>query len=497
MSSIASSPTSGHRSWVMPPVPRPSRHSTFAGILTVLLMVAVGGLAARTFGPSRTALGAGAAGLIAIGFWRVEVLYLAGFAMPFLAGLSRSLSGQWSHLVLVLIVVVLLRELLAGTSLRACWPLVLYVIVLLACLIHGQSYTGTRQAMLQYLSGPLLAIVTAWTARSARLRRTLLLMPIPFALLQFPVVVGQGGGVSSHFSGSSLSSVTDLVTGTLGSSSSGLVMLVGVATAVTIAALAIEGLVARWLALVTCAALISIGVVSVAFAVLFVAPVALGAVFLASGVMGRGTRRGRRALYGVVLAVVLAPVLVVVGDSFDPGWTRDIGGVGQLHDYLFATSEHGQAERGLLLEQSNALARSDGTSKALLGHGIGATRTDAVVGVTDSPSAALLLTPAQLTSGVWIPQILVEGGYLAVLGFFVMLAGLLQLAIRAQRRSPPGSFDSAAALALVGTVAFMLLASFYVRGPIEPAIAMGFWTLVGINMACAAQPSQIATQRTR
>jgi hypothetical protein len=480
--SLAPSDRWGPHRWL-----RSVRRPDLVGVAAVLVLLVIGGVSDHLLGTRRTAEAGAGAALIVFGFWRVEVLYGVSFALAFLAGAVPSFAPQRQHALLALVLVVVLRELLAGTRLRVHWSLVVWVIAVIACVFSGPLYRGTGPAFVQYVDGPALAIVTGWAARSVRLRRTLLVMPIPLALVQIPVTIGQSAGFVSSLGASAFGSFGDFVTGTLGSSQTGVITLVCVAAAVVITAMALEGQVKRLPALAACVGLLFVGVLAVARVVLFAAPIALGAVMVTQGMIASGSAKVRAVLLAVLTVAIVAPGLVLASDALYPGSTNDISSFSKIEAYLLSPAA-GHAERGLQLTQATALARTDGPWKAFLGHGIGATRLDAIGRVNDPGAAGLILTQAQQDSDVWVPRLLVEGGYALVVAFFVMLAGLWRLAIRARARAEPGSFDSAAALALSGMIPLMFLASFYVGAPVEPTIALGFWTLVGLNIAIASGP---------
>ena len=446
-------------------------------VVGALALLLVGALAVHYAGARYTVLAVGGLTVLILGLWRVEVLYLVAFAGAYFY------EAHWKIVILPVVGVLILRALLTGSPPRRWWPLVPYLLALLASLIFDPAFPGTASTILSYVVGPALALVTAAVATSPKRRMVLLLMPVPFALLQVPVAVIQAYRLVSRVGAGAAAKHGDLVTGTLGASKSGVVMLVAVAAAVIISALALEKLVNRWIALALCAFLLSVGLLSHAFAILFVAPISLGTVFLASLIM-HSERRLRRMLQALVVVIVSVPLLLVVGNTVYPGWAHNVAGIGRLRAYLFhpSTPGYGAGGRLLILQRADGLARSEGVATAVLGVGFGATRPDAVRGV-HATGRNVVVSEAQLASGVWVPQLLIEAGYAAVVSFFLLLLGVGRISLSAARRAPPRSFDAAAALAMTGMLAFMVLVSFYAAGPVQPAIATGFWVLIGVVMA--------------
>ena len=221
-----------------------------------LALLLAGALAVHYAGARYTVLAVGGLTLLIMGFWRVEVLYLVAFAGAYFY------EAHWKMVILPVLGVLFLRALLTGSPPRRWWPLVPYLIALLASLIFDPGYPGTASTIVTYMVGPALALLTASVATSPKRRMALLLVAVPFALLQVPVAISQSYRLVSTLGAGAAAQHGDSVTGTLGASKSGVVMLVAVAAAVIISALALEKLVNRWIALALCAFLLSVGLLA-------------------------------------------------------------------------------------------------------------------------------------------------------------------------------------------------------------------------------------------
>lgn len=462
-----------------------SRVSHHGANLAALLLVAIAGFVLARFGPKRFAEVEIAGLVLLLAFWRVELAYIGAFVVAFLGG-SISALNHWDTVAPAIVVLIAVRELVMGDRPVLSWPLLAYAASFLIAIVGGVN-PASGIAAIQYLVGPGLALVTAWASRSALTRRRIILMIIGFSLIQFPLVLLQTVANISVYGNVSVSHA-DKITGGAGANGSGRVMVVCLIAAAIVLAMAIERVGNRPLLALLCVALVVVGVLDVAKAVFFMAPVTLGGVLLASGARRRAGRWGRRLL-GVLALVVVLPGLIFISEALYPGSTKSLSSASSLQNYLFDIQTDNGPDapppRGVQIQEGLALMKADGLGHALFGHGLGITKLQAVNGINDSSKAGLLLTPAQQSNNFWITRLAVETGYVGLIAWFLLLGWLLFLARRARRRARPGSADAAAALALYGVVPLMLISTFYDTSPVSDLTAVSFWTLVGVVAAVA------------
>jgi hypothetical protein len=451
---------------------------------------ALAGAASVRFGPRMVGMLIVAAAFAVISYKRIELLFVGLYAVAFI-GPAYLGNSAWPPVVTLVVLYIAGRELLRGGTPVLSWFLFFYSAVYALALIHGSWNPATIPAIRGIVTPALLAMATASVARDERTRRHLLLLLVPFVALQLPVALLQSLKGIGTYGQSGFEQFGDFVTGTLGSSASGTLTLVTVATATILFAAALERVWKPRLLALAAIVIAAAGVLSVARAVFIFVPVAAATTLLASAVLRKRSVGMRRIATVATLIVVATPAAVLAMSAIYPGVTRDINSVEKIREYLFLPQSGPNPERAGQLQIAVNAVKEGGAGAVLLGEGLGETWLSSdshIVASTDTP---VVLKPEQFTNSVWTPRMLVESGLLGVLAFLALLAYVLSIARRGAKRAAPRSWDSAIVLALPGLAALTFVGSFYQTVLDLPPYATIFWVMLGLGLALARAPRSI------
>jgi hypothetical protein len=436
------------------------------------------------YGPKLVGAGVVGAGVLAASLIRVELAYAMLFVVALIAPAVIGY-GAWTPVTLLVIGIVALRELLKGRLIPLWAPLLAYSAAYVLIAIHGGYNAALPQALLKYLLPVALALATAAAAADPLVRRRLLMLLGAAIAVQVVVAASQAVQGIGTYGRSNFEQFGDFVTGTLGTSASGLLTLISVALATVVFAMALERVWRPRVLMVVAFLLAGIGVISVARAVFVFVPAAFGAVLLAGGFFARRSLGLRRVVTVGTVLLALTPGLVFAMSTLYPGVTQDINSVGKLRDYLFLnTANSGPTpERGAQLELSLGEFKRYDLGDGLLGRGAGYTWLESEPHFDSSTDYPIVLAPQEFANSVWVPRVLLEGGLLGVLAFAGLLLALVNLARRARPRMPAGTLDSAIMLAMPGLAALTFVAAFYLPVLASPPYATVFWSLAGVSLA--------------
>jgi hypothetical protein len=486
MKSLAETRGRGYPASGLSPFSRHAERIEIAIALGGALAAVALGYAMVHFGAKMTAAGVVGALIVAAALVRIEV----GFGLLFfvaLVGPSFVGYGAWTPVTVLVIGLVLLRELLQGRGIPLWGPLVVYAIAYLLIAAHGGANPAMPQALSKYLLPPALALATAAAARDARLRTRIVVLLGGAVAVQVVIAGSQALQGIGTYGRSNFQQFGDFVTGTLGSSASGLLTLISVAMATVVFALAIERVWKPKLLMLASFALAGVGIISVARAVFFFVPAAFGAVLLAAGVFARRSIGLRRVVAVATVLIALTPGLVIGMSALYPGVTEDINSVAKLRDYLFLnTANSGPTpERGAQIELAVSEFKRFTVDEALLGRGVGYTWLESDPHFASSQDFPVILKPQEFANSVWIPRALLEGGLLGMAAFVGLLVAMANVTRRARGKMRTGTVDSALMLALPGLAALTFVAALYLPVLASPPYATIFWTLLGVCLAIA------------
>jgi hypothetical protein len=472
-----------------------------AGALLLLVIVAVY-LGREVANGSRAELGIASAALLAVlGFYWVELLYAAilttGVLAPTVLGASK-----WFASLLLLVGVAAAREIVGDRRLL----IPAFFLVYGASFLFGAALVDPNRLTLEVLRFelifPAIAIVTAWVARDANVRRRLITLILGVAVIETVVVVVQAvSGLRGVSASQRIDNQVDAVTGTLGASSSGRLSLALMLAATVFLAFAVER---AWRPLLSgglAAALAFAGVLASVRGIFVFVPAVLGAVLLTYGVSSRRSPGARRALAMLLPAVAFVPLFWLSMQAVYPGATARLQTPSEVRTYLLQPHPGGALpQRGLQVKLAIDHASAGGLGTALFGRGLGVTwpTYGGRLNTSSDPNVlAPFLTPEQQTGGVWVSRILTELGWVGVLMFLLLIGYLVLLARRTRSLVPDATVDRALIVALPGLAALTFAGAFYEQVLDEPAYATIFWPLVGICLAIAHTRRSAATDTRR
>lgn len=443
-------------------------------IVVILAAVVVGAsVVGRMENAGIAVLAVAAAGLcIAYPNFSVAALVGSAFSVEWMMGTGyapRSAQLLQDVLALAIIAVIIVRIRRRGGRAFAMpggrWLLVFVACGLAGAIVAGQHPVSAVLGFRSQLTFVPLALAPYGLAYDKNQLKRLLGLILTLSLLQVPVAVFQFVFLRQGSSG-------DVVGGTLGVYSSGVltVLMIAIATVFVGLLLYVHNNRARIaLALVVCMIPPALNETKVFFVA---APVILSAMFL--------PRIRRNAFGALIVVILLISSLTMVVQSYQSLYGGTFAGRNVVDALVLQETGEQMAEGGVMKRLPSVVfafsevTRDIGTT--LFGHGAGSLTRSDVVG---RQGPLLELYGAALRNTVWLTRLVLEYGLVGFLAFFALLVAVFGAGRRVEQTSQEPLWQ-AFGVGLQGVVITMALLSVYTGTFTTDALACVFWAFGGI-----------------
>lgn len=371
------------------------------------------------------------------------------------------------------------------------WPVAAFVAVMVVTAAAGDVSEETINGLGKHLTPVVLLAAAAVTLHRLTLRWWLIVSLLGVGLVEMGVAIGQAIVHEVDIL------TVDLVTGTFGTTKTGYISVFMTGVALLCVALALELPRRNILYLAIAAVFPLVGVIASGRAVIFLAPIAAGALLLADAFSRRPFSDPRRTLIILGAAIAFMPFLGVALELAYPGSTDRIRSPERIIEYIQEEEEGGAGIRqGAQLTKAIEHSLEEGPKTALLGAGVGTTEPGSAAGsepVFDDEG-----TPRSRMefNSVWAPRLIIESGLIGFIAWLSIVGWSVWLAERARSAVSRGGLNAAIVRAMPGLAGLALLASFYNAGPVAPPLELLFWIPLGICLRFVALADRKASHQS-